>query len=66
MLNDPHMKEVGQWKTHFQEDEQTFYVSQREVDITNSPQWSPDKRGGIIAPYTKEDIGMPDWGIRHT
>ena len=65
LLNDAHMKEAGHWTTHFQEDEQTFYVTQKEVDMTNSPQWAPDKRGGAPEPYTKEDIGMPEWGILH-
>ena len=41
VLNDPHMKDVGQWKTRFQDDEQTFYVAQADVDITHSPQWKP-------------------------
>lgn len=65
MLNDSHMKDVGHWKTRFQEDEQTFYVTQAEVDITHSPQWKPDKRGGAPEPYTKENIGLPEWGIGH-
>jgi len=65
MLNDAHMKDVGHWKTRFQEDEQTFYVTQAEVDITHSPQWKPDPRGGAPEPYTKEDIGLPEWGIWH-
>lgn len=62
MLNDPHMKEVGQWKTLFQEDAQTFYVTQQEVDMTHSSKWKPDKRAKTFEPYTKEDIGMPEWG----
>ena len=62
MLNDQHMKEVGQWKTLFQEDTQTYYVSQKEVDMTHSPKWAPDKRAKTFEPYTKEDIGMPEWG----
>ena len=65
LLNDPHMLDVGHWKTRFQEDEQTFYVTQKEVDLTHSPQWNCDKRGGTPEPYTKEDIGTPEWGIRH-
>ena len=64
LLNDKHMKDAGHWTTRFQEDEQTFYVTQKEVDMTNSPEWKPDKRGGC-EPYTKEDIGMPEWGILH-
>ena len=65
MLNDSHMKEVGQWKTRFQEDEQTFYVTQADVDMTHSPKWKPDKRAKTLEPYTKEDIGMPDWAGGH-
>ncbi len=65
MLDDEHMKGVGQWDTAFQEDEQTFYVSQREVDITHSDAWKPDRRAPTL-PYEAEHIGMPEWGIRHT
>lgn len=65
VLNDEHMKNIGEWETRFQEDEQTFIVSQAEVDITNGGSWNPDKRGGAPTPYTKDDIGMPEWGIRH-
>jgi len=64
MLNDPHMKNVGKWETRFQENEQTFYVTQAEVDLTHSPQWKPDKRAELV-PYSAEDIGMAEWGIRH-
>ena len=64
MLNDPHMKDVGKWKTRFQEDEQTFYVSKAEVDLSHSPQWHPDKRSKAT-PYETADIGMPEWGINH-
>jgi len=48
----------------FQDDQQHFYVSQTEVDITHSPNWDPDERATPI-PYTSSDIGMPEWGIRH-
>jgi len=65
MLNDPHMKDIGNWKTRFQEDEQTFYVSQAEVDMSHSPQWNPDKRS-VATPYEMADIGMPEWGILHS
>ncbi|HEY9248541.1 MAG TPA: hypothetical protein VIO38_05395, partial [Rariglobus sp.] len=64
MLGDKHMLGVGQWKTRFQDDEQTFYVSQAEVDLTNGPTWKPDKRAPP-QPYTQADIGKPEWGIRH-
>ena len=65
MLDDEHMKNVGQWKTAFQEDKDTFYVSQKEIDMTHSSKWKPDKRAPAV-PYTKADIGTPEWGIRHT
>ncbi len=66
MLNDPHMKDVGHWKTLFHEDAQTFYVTQEDVDATHSPSWKPDTRGKDgPAPYTAEDIGMPEWSTRH-
>ncbi|MEK7413269.1 MAG: hypothetical protein AAB263_08125 [Planctomycetota bacterium] len=64
MLNDSHMQDVGNWKTRFQEDDQTFYVSQAEVDVTNGPKWHPDKRAKLV-PYTAADIGLPEWGIWH-
>jgi hypothetical protein len=64
LLNDAHMKSVGQWKTRFQENEQTFYVNQATVDLTHSGKWDPDKRSPRL-PYETEHIGMPEWGIRH-
>ncbi|NLF31432.1 MAG: hypothetical protein GX591_11180 [Planctomycetes bacterium] len=63
-LNDPHMLGAGQWTTDFQDDMQTFYVSQAEVDMTHSPAWDPDDRADL-EPYEVTDIGMPEWGIRH-
>jgi hypothetical protein len=65
VLNDEHLSSVGQWETRFQEDEQTFIVSQADVDLSNSGQWKPDGRGGKPEPYTPEDIGLAEWGIRH-
>lgn len=65
LLNDEHMKNVAKWETRFQDDEQTFFVSQAEVDITHSGEWKPDKRGGEPQPYTKEDIGLAEWGVAH-
>ncbi|AJQ96829.1 hypothetical Protein YC6258_04797 [Gynuella sunshinyii YC6258] len=49
----------------FQEDQQTFRVSQAEVDITHSADWDPDSRRPAL-PYTESDIGLPEWGIRHS
>ena len=50
---------------HFGEDDQTFYVSQADVDITNSSAFKPDSRDAQMIPYTTSDIGLPEWGIRH-
>lgn len=65
LLNDAHMKNAGKWETRFQDDEQTFIVSQAEVEISNSAKWAPDPRGGTPQPYKEEDIGLAEWGIRH-
>ncbi len=64
MLDDEHMMNVGQWKTAFQENQNTFHVSQRDVDATHKSNWAPDSRNPKL-PYTAEHIGMPDYGIRH-
>jgi len=53
----------------FSEDGQTFYVSQDEIDRTNSEKWKPDQRNvqkGEALKYQSSDIGMPEWGIHHT
>jgi len=60
LLGDPQMLDVGNWKTRFIEDMQTFYVSEKEVAITNSDKWKPDARARLL-PYSKEMIGMPEW-----
>jgi hypothetical protein len=51
---------------HFGEDGQTFYVSQFDVNITNSSNWNPDGRNGTPYRYTSQMIGMPEWAIRHS
>jgi hypothetical protein len=66
VLNDQHMKDVGKWKTRFQDDEQTFYVSQADVDMTHSAKWAPDYRNVGKTPYETADIGMAEWGIHHS
>ncbi len=65
LLNDPEMKNIGNWKNRFQDNENTFYVTQKEIDLTNSSKWKPDKRAGLLLPYTADMLGMPEWGIRH-
>jgi len=51
---------------HFGEDDQTFYVTQTDVDITNGPNWAPDPGEPEKIPYSHADIGMPEWSIRHS
>jgi hypothetical protein len=47
---------------NFGEDGQTFYVTQEDVDRVHVPNWE-----GITGePYLQSDIGMPEWGIRHS
>ncbi len=65
LLNDAHMKNAGKWETRFQDDEQTFIVSQADVEMSHGPRWDPDPRGGTPQPYKEENIGLPEWGIRH-
>ncbi|MEN8118171.1 MAG: T9SS type A sorting domain-containing protein, partial [Bacteroidota bacterium] len=50
---------------HFSEDDQTFYVAQSDIDITNGSTWTPDSRDKVTMAYQTEDLGLPEWGIRH-
>lgn len=53
---------------HFGEDDQTFYVTQEDVDCTNdiTCTWNPDDRASLPPQrYDESLIGMPEWGIRH-
>lgn len=56
VLDNAHMKNVGQWDrtfdegVEFQEDQNYFYISQADVE-----------RGK----YSAELVGQPEWGIRH-
>jgi hypothetical protein len=76
VLNDPNMKNIGRTDipdygpahpeyVHFGEDDQTFYVTQMDVEATHSSLWSPDRRDAQKIPYETEDIGLPEWGIVH-
>ena len=67
MLNNERMHTIGSRSKEmpcwgFQEDGQTSYLSQADVEITNSPQWAPDKRA-TLERYEKSDIGLPEWNI---
>ena len=58
-LNDPNILAAVDGQNHtgrFQEDSQTFYVTQEDVDR---------ELEGDREPYTSDMIGMPEWGIRH-
>jgi hypothetical protein len=50
---------------HFgNEDDQVFYVAQIDVTYTNGGSWNPDSRDDEKIPYSADDIGLPEWGIR--
>ena len=36
------------------------------MDVTHGPTWKPDSRDDQKIPYKEADIGMPEWGIRHS
>jgi hypothetical protein len=76
VLNDPNMRNIGRpdipdygpshpQYVHFGEDDQTFYVTQADIEATHSPKWNPDHRDAQRIPYESEDIGLPEWGIVH-
>jgi len=51
---------------HFGEIDQTFFVTQRDVDRTHGllGTWEPDSRATAV-PYETSDIGMAEWGSAH-
>ena len=72
MLKDEAMSRIGSdprkgKELTFQEDDQTFYVTQAEVDATHDPRWGPTHpRHPVMAlPYEQRNIGLPEWGILH-
>ncbi len=66
IFGDADMKNIGagdgSGPFHFGEDGQTFFVSQGDVDRTHTP----DLRGCTYQAYEQADIGLPEWGIRHS
>jgi hypothetical protein len=48
---------------HFQEDDQTFYVTQEDIDRIHIMHPS---LGYIPPQYSQSHLGMPEWGIRHS
>ena len=69
MLNNAELKNIGTGDgsgiAYFGEDAQTFYVTQSEIDISNSAAWTPDPRSQYAQSYTSAFMNMPEWGIRH-
>ena len=59
------MLAIGHSDTRFHDDEQTFFVSAKDIERTTSKKWNPDSRAKDKLPYTEDHIGMPEWGIRH-
>lgn len=64
MFNDPDILTYADAEKHmiFQEDLQTFFVTQNDID--NCPKYSKDGRRRDC--YTQEMLGMPEWGAQHT
>ncbi len=62
MLNDPELKAMAANPDLFQEDQQTWIVTQADVGrvIENSYPGYPTPET-----YRQEDVGMGEWGIRH-
>jgi hypothetical protein len=62
-LNDPNILRVADAARSmiFQEDRQTFFVSQADVDRELYQADGDDRK-----PYTSDMIGMPEWGEQHT
>ncbi|MEN8228389.1 MAG: T9SS type A sorting domain-containing protein [Bacteroidota bacterium] len=67
VLNNNDMLNIGTLRPeiHFSEDDQTFYVAQADIDLTNGATWDPDSRDLVTTPYQEADLGLPEWGIRH-
>jgi hypothetical protein len=72
MLEDEAMSRIGSdprkgKELTFQEDDQTFYVTQAEVDATHDPRWGPTHPNHPVMtlPYEQRNIGLPEWGILH-
>src|SRR5690606_29785791 len=62
-LNDPDIAEYADASEHFifQEDRQTWYVTEDDVGRTL---YSADNRPR--EQYTEEHVGLPEWGEQHT
>jgi hypothetical protein len=57
MLNDPDLKAMAGSKNVFQEDAQTWFITQQDVGRSLRP---PNET------WTQSQVGMAEWGIRHS
>lgn len=63
VLNDANLKAMALGSTlNFQEYQQTFFVTQSDVNRTGQA----GTNGDAVYPYVASNIGMPEWGIRHS
>jgi len=61
MLNDSSLKTMSANPDIFQEDTQTFFVTQADVGrVVNM-----DYPGYVTSTYQQQDVGMAEWGVRH-
>jgi hypothetical protein len=73
MLDDADMYDVGfkpktltSWR--FGEDDQTFYVTQADIDLQHGWQGTPGAPCGHevgFVDYEQSDLGIPEWGSSH-
>ena len=65
MLNNERMRTIGSRSKQmpywgFAEDGQTQYIDQADVEMTQSPKWTPDTRS-TLEKFEMSDIGLPEW-----
>lgn len=60
-LNDSQILSKGRASNIFQEDQQTFFVAQSDVNLSHV-----GVNSHVAVDYSSSDIGLPEWGIRHS
>lgn len=63
VLGDSNILAVANNPQIFSEDQQTFYVSQPDIDLVHKSVWA--SQGVIAQNYTQSDLGLPEWGFNH-
>jgi len=61
MLDDKHMMNVGHWKTEFQDDGQTLYITEEIIARSQEKLKSENTESYPTASYTPAMLGMPEW-----